>query len=391
MAKKTSDYFIQKLQQGPLSEEDSQLFDEWLKTAPIEDVELLLEAQKAHFESLNNENPLSHPKVVKKIESTIDSSTILNKTSAKPFPFSRWLAYAAMLTLIISGGIYFSKPSLIPGRNVNSKNLDQSITKNRAILFLSDGSKVFLRGTKNGVIANQESAVVLKVKEGKLVYRASKKNVANHTNYNTIATPKGGQYQIVFSDGSMAWLNAASSLKFPTIFKGKQRRIELTGEAYFEVAKDKKRPFTVITNHSQVEVLGTHFNVSAYKDDPNSFSTTTLLEGSVRIVRGDKSKIIKPGEQAKVGTGIKVLKVNADEAIEWKNGNFNFSHENIESIMKKVARWYDVDIEYRTTVTKEGFVGTISQSKGLKEILRQLELTGLVHFKIVGRRVIVMP
>ncbi|XHR96133.1 FecR family protein [Mucilaginibacter sp. UC70_90] len=187
----------------------------------------------------------------------------------------------------------------------------------------------------------------------------------------------------------MVWLNAASSLKFPVAFTGKERNVELSGEGYFEVAKNKAMPFRVTVNHSTVEVLGTHFNIMGYADEKST--NTTLLEGSVKIISGNKQKLIVPGEQARVNGEIEVAKVNATQAVEWKNGNFNFSHENIETIMRKVARWYNVTVQYQGTITNEGFVGTVPRSENITEVLNALELTGLVHFKIIERRVIVMP
>lgn len=207
--------------------------------------------------------------------------------------------------------------------------------------------------------------------------------------YNTISTPRGGQYQLQLPDGSKVWLNAQSSLRFPARFIGNERLVTLTGEGYFEVAKDKAHPFKISINNMQVEVLGTHFNVMGYNDEPAT--TTTLLEGSVKIIKGGSVQKIVPGEQAIVKDGIRVAKVNAEEAIEWKNGNFNFSHEKLGSIMRRISRWYDVDIAYSQRTTGATFVGTIPRSTNITEVLKYLELTGLVHFKIEERRVTVMP
>jgi len=209
--------------------------------------------------------------------------------------------------------------------------------------------------------------------------------------FNTISTPVGGQYTVVLPDGSKVWLNAASSLKFPTAFTGTERRVELTGEGYFEVAKNKHMPFKVNFNREEVEVLGTHFNISAYPDE--AVTRTTLLEGSVRISKNNIKKILVPGQQAissmQTG-GFNIAEVNTDEAIAWKNGLFLFHNENIRSIMKKIARWYNVDVNYQGSFTNQEYGGRISQSKNLSEILKNLELTGTIHFKIEGRRVTVM-
>nr|WP_068888687.1 FecR domain-containing protein [Pedobacter panaciterrae] len=208
-----------------------------------------------------------------------------------------------------------------------------------------------------------------------------------------VATPRGGQYQITLPDGTKVWLNAASKLKFPSSFTGAaQRKVDLSGEAYFEVTKDKKHPFIVISNEQQVEVLGTHFNISSYTDEDNI--KTTLLEGSVAVRNpGSTMQVtLKPGQQSNFTTNkpIVVKQVDANDAIAWKNGKFAFRNESLESIMNKVARWYDVEIVYQNNeISKEILGGSFTRSEGISEILKTLELVGDVHFKIQDRKIIV--
>ncbi|MDO8994551.1 MAG: DUF4974 domain-containing protein, partial [Daejeonella sp.] len=211
--------------------------------------------------------------------------------------------------------------------------------------------------------------------------------------YNTLSTPMGGQYQLSLPDGSRVWLNSGSSIRFPTAFIGKERIIELKGEAFFDIRENKKMPFIVRTNNSMdIRVLGTQFNVMAYDDEKNI--NTTLLEGSVQILKESGTAFLEPGQAAILnkGTGkIKVAAADIEEAVAWKNGFFIFSNENIESIMRKVSRWYNVEVDYQGNLSNKDFVGTISRDKNISEILKMLELTGAVHFRIEGRRITVMP
>ncbi|HWW40381.1 FecR family protein, partial [Pedobacter sp.] len=200
------------------------------------------------------------------------------------------------------------------------------------------------------------------------------------------------QYQLKLPDGTLVWLNSASSLRFPTQFAGKERSVELDGEAYFEVAKNKEMPFKVHVRAMEVRVLGTHFNVMAY-DDEESISTT-LLEGSVKVSNALQTAVIRPGQQAslKKSSGILgVEEVNTVEAIAWKNGKFLFADEDIETIMRRISRWYNVEVEYRGNLSDKNFAGSISRYENVSEVLKMLELTGTIHFKVEGRRIIVMP
>jgi ferric-dicitrate binding protein FerR (iron transport regulator) len=213
----------------------------------------------------------------------------------------------------------------------------------------------------------------------------------------SVRTPRGGTYQVVLPDGSKVWLNAGSSLTFPKKFDKQARVVMLTGEAYFEIAKNPAQPFRVLTIGQHVTVLGTHFNVNAYRDE--LAPRTTLVEGSVNVSWANQTAILKPGQQAvMLNKSFKISKVNVDEVLSWKNGKFKFSNESIESLMRKISRWYDVDIEYRGEITKEKFGGQVSKFSKVSDILEVLQLTGYVHFKIedptekgAGRRIVVLP
>lgn len=261
----------------------------------------------------------------------------------------------------------------------------------RATLTLADGKKIDLTKAANGNLAELAGVEVQKTAGGELIYTV-KPNASGvpAVQYHTIQTPNGGQYQVKLQDGTVVYLNAASTIKYPTIFEGKDRTVEVSGEAYLQVAHNKTKPFRVISSGQVIEVLGTEFNISAYKED--ALIRTTLVEGAVKIFSLGKSSQLVPGQQAQVDAkGIVISNaVNTAEVIAWKDGYFVFS-EPLESIMNKIARWYDVEVEYKAGVDlAQEFGGRISRHKKLSSALKIMELTGNVHFKIEGRRVIVM-
>ncbi len=307
-----------------------------------------------------------------------------------------WYAAAAVILLILSSGLYFNnlkkKTTVIAKTESPRFKNDVLPGDNRAILTLDDGSQINLDDAQNGVLASEDNTDIRKTGSGQLEYSASGKLIET-VKYNTLSTPMGGQYQLSLPDGSRVWLNSGSSIRFPTAFIGKERVVELKGEAYFDITKNKKMPFIVRTNNSMdIKVLGTQFNVMAY-DDEKSINTT-LVEGSVQILKESGTAFLEPGQAAILnkGTGkIKVSEADIDEAVAWKNGYFMFSNENIESIMRKVSRWYNIDVDYQGNLSNKDFVGTISRDKNISELLKMLELTGAIHFKVDGRRVTVMP
>lgn len=265
-------------------------------------------------------------------------------------------------------------PKIVPG-------------KNRAVLTLSNGETISLNDQSNGELAKEDGVIVTKLTDGQLSYTANGEQTNATLHFNTISTPMGGQYMVILPDGTKVWLNAHSSLRYPLYFAGKERLVEVNGEAYFEVTKNTLMPFKVIANDVEVKVLGTHFNVTAYPDEPNI--RTTLLEGSVDV----NNKILFPGQQAQINNQSKKLnvsKVNTDEVIAWKNGLFIFRNEDIQSIMKKIGRWYDVEVVFKDKhVINEKFGGIFSRSGELSEMLESMSLTGMIHFKTEGRRIIV--
>jgi transmembrane sensor len=268
----------------------------------------------------------------------------------------------------------------------------------RAVLTLADGSHIILDSAANGELASQGNTQVVKLAGGQLAYRpgqaagsgpgAGSGSAASF--YNEIATPRGGFYQLILPDGSKVWLDAASSLRYPTAFAGKERSVELTGEAYFDIAPKTDQPFLITTQGMTVQVLGTEFNLMAYSDE--DAIRTTLVTGSLRVVRGNDRQQIRPGEQASWSQGGNAWQLsNPDlrEVLAWKQGEFRFQNLPIAAIMRQIARWYDVDIEFRGPQPASEFNGVISRKKAVTDLLTVLEQTDDVHFTLQGRKIIV--
>lgn len=311
--------------------------------------------------------------------------------------FSGWRVAAAIIAIIsIAAYFHLSHPDRQLVKKINRlKPVQNDVLPggNKAVLTLADGTQIVLDNARDGALASQGNIAVSKSKDGQLVYQVKKDQPAENMqpSFNTIRTPVSGQYQVTLSDDTKVWLNANSSLKFPTVFTGDERSVEIEGEAYFEVAKDKKRPFKVMSNGQVIEVLGTHFNVNAYNDEAET--KTTLVEGSVKIVSGTSSKIIKPGQQARVSHEnhtMDIASIDPEGVVSWKNGLFVFDNEDIHSIMRKISRWYGVEIVFQNDEINERFGGTISRFENVSQVLKLLEVTETIHFKIEGRRITVM-
>lgn len=297
---------------------------------------------------------------------------------------------AATILVAISAGLIFYINKTVESNNIIALNgPDINPGKTSALLTLANGHKIMLSGTASGQLAKESGVSISKTKDGELIYETTDQTQPeSSSSYNTLSTLTGQQYQVRLPDGSTVWLNAASALKYPVSFNSLQeRRIELEGEAYFEVAKDRKHPFIVSSKGQQIKVLGTHFNVNSYADENST--KTTLLEGSIQI---NGRVLIKPGEQATgAGDQIKVSKADTESAIDWKNGDFIFNNnDDFKSAMRKIARWYDVDIIYGSSSDIEMELrGWVSRKNTLSVVLQRIESTGKVHFKIEGRRVTV--
>ena len=317
------------------------------------------------------------------------------KPSGRVHFLRRW-GWAAAAIIIITAGAYLlsvqrkNTTVSIPG---TSKLADIAPGKQGAILTLADGSQVVLDSLANGIVAKQNGAQVV-LKNGQLSYDALGEATAEIT-YNTITVPRGRQFQLVLPDGSRVWLNAASSLTYPTAFSGRERSVKISGEAYFEIARDEQRPFKVnIDNETGIQVLGTRFNVHAYPEE--AAIKTTLLEGAVRMISGKQQALLAPGQAAQTLRGVNqqpiqiINNTDLEKALAWKNGLFDFEDTRLEEVMRQLARWYDIEIVYESGIPPIVFGGKISRDMMLSDLLKVLD-DSEVHFRTEGRRLIVMP
>lgn len=357
------------------------------------------EALMAHISTLIAQESTQAPQNTQPASEKIFNEVISSDKPAigqvRPIRRYRMFAAAAVLLLIVTTGAYFFfrkeeqnntiaeskpvKPEKNPGRNT-------------AVLTLADGSKIELDSAGNGIIATQGATNVL-LQQGQLAYDAQQNTTEKSVAYNTITTPRGGEFAITLPDGTKVWLNAASSLRFPTVFTGGKRKVELTGEAYLEVAEDKAHPFEVQIRDVNVSVLGTQFNIMGYDDEPTL--VTTLVSGSVKVEAAGKSpQMLVPGEHAilnHTSGSLSVEKADIVEETAWKNGQIHFNGANIRQIMRQVSRWYDADIVFKGNVADLDFTCTVSRKDKLSKLLALLELTGAVHFTMENGKIIVQP
>lgn len=307
----------------------------------------------------------------------------IQKSTAR---FSWWWAAAALLPLMGSFWLLHQPAPKPVAVKLHEKIMPVKPGANVATLTLANGRVITLDDAPEGKLAETGNSSISKNQQG-LSYTANGQQ--RTPTINTIAVPRGGQYQLTLSDGTRVWLNSESSLTFPDIFNGSDRKLMLSGEAYFEVSKDDTKPFTVQTAQATVHVLGTSFNMSAYKDE--KLIKATLVDGAIRLSNETASTLLSPGEQGIItATGIEKKRVNINQEIAWKSGYFVFRNNTIQEIMRQISRWYNVQIAYSGDIPQGTFGGTYSRSKDLEELLNGLELTGLVHFKIEGRTLIVM-
>lgn len=305
-----------------------------------------------------------------------------------------WLTAAAIITLTIGSILFFQlihatneRPS-VADTNTAPSHHDIKPGGTKAMLILASGKSICL--DKDGDSTFRLGASVLVQQNGIITYNA-KESKSEDIQYNKLVTPRGGQFQLVLPDGSKVWLNAESSLEYPTAFVGTQRIVTLTGEAYFEVEENNNLPFKVIANGVEVNVLGTHFNIMAYQNE--KLIKTTLLEGKVKVTRGSQSKLLKPGEVAsfdKAKERLSVGTANKVQAIAWKNGYFDFREATLKEIMRQLSRWYNVEVEYQGEIPERHFTGEAPRDLNLSDVLKILATSG-IHFSIQERQIIVKP
>ncbi len=390
MTNKTAKELLDKYYSGTITDAELAILENWYN-------------QQA---KINSDFPLSDQDIEEDlIKISNKLSSLKEATSHSHINRYRNIWYIAASILLISTlGISYLLISNRPERSdqvltntapPHKKSNALSPGDKRALLTLADNTQIVLDNIESGDIKASNGILISKNADGQLIYEVSAVENNNGTSkgYNTISTPAGGEYQVKLSDGTLVWLNAKSSIKFPTIFSENERHVEITGEVYFDVSHNLNKPFVVETDGQKVRVLGTQFNINAYSKVKGI--KTTLVEGSVLVQSDLKnlSKILKPGEESILDqnhSNLSVRKVDLESALAWKNGYFIFQDADLEEIMEQIARWYDADIEYATANRNIQFGGAISKYRKLPEVLSLLEMTEKVKFKIEGRRVIVM-
>lgn len=316
---------------------------------------------------------------------------VSQQPTSKKLPYKYAAAVALVMFSALVGYWYLQQDKEPVQQTIITSNTPVSeFQSKKTTLTLADGSAITLDDAATGELAKQGATTIIKSSDGKIHYKPTGTSVAI-ISYNTISTQKGGQYQLALPDGSLVWLNAASSITYPTAFGSTERKVKVQGEAYFEIRQLANQPFIVETNNQEVVVLGTSFNINAYKTDA---SETTLISGRVKVKNlrsaSTASHTLSVGEKALINhQGIQIAKANIEEITAWKNGYFQFQGE-LQDIMDQIGRWYDVRIDYRLSGKEAlSFGGKISRNRSLQEVLTIIEATGNVHFKVEGRRVMV--
>jgi len=302
-----------------------------------------------------------------------------------------YVAAAVVFIVLLSVKYLVHRPEKLNATSVPviAKNDVPAPIGSKTTLTLSNGAKIVLDNVREGILSRQGNADIIKSKDGQLVYEAAQQGSSVQLSYNTLTTAIGGQSQLLLADGTKVWLNSASSITYPTSFSGKDRAVKITGQAYFEIAKDKSKPFVVTAQDMNVEVLGTHFDINGYGDERTI--KTTLLEGSVKVVSGGRMMLLKPGQQTQVSNDGKlnlIDKIDTEIATAWLNGKFAFEDENISLILKQLARWYDLEISYDGTQPNIQLTASVSKRSSLSAVLKVLEISG-VHFRLEGKKLIV--
>lgn len=385
-----------RLLAGKLQEGDAEKLSEWLGNSQLdsETESLILQHLSEHSEHWDSLSPQLRERLEQRLP-LIFASDHRRPALVRLISRHRWVGYAASLLVLLGLGWLLLKNQLQSPQQepqpLTQQDSSEAIEpgKEGAILTLENGSRLVLDSLGNGLLTTANGTQVL-LRDGQLVYEPGSVPV-DVVGYNTMSTPKGRQFKLVLPDGSKVWLNAASSIRYPTAFTGASREVEISGEAYFEVAHNREQPFQVkMDNGNRVEVLGTHFNINSYSNEERI--STTLLEGSVRVTSASGTTVLLPGQQARSGgsSAIQVLaQVNLEKVMAWKNGLFDFQDASLEEVMRQLERWYDISVVYEGAVPKLEFYGRMGKDLDLETVLRGLEKSN-VHFRLEpGRKLII--
>lgn len=383
------DEILSRYARRQVSPEEQQAFQEWMQTLSQQELDVLIDDYAALVAALPDLNESADTGLLLSIHEEIALKEFEEAAPTVPrIPIWRnWrAAAAAIIILTLSATIFFwlrNHPQQLAEES-STPAIEIAPGKSGAILTLADGSQMVLDSANNGILAKQNGSL-LSMQDGQLVYGSSADN-SKGVEYNTMSTPRGRQFEITLPDGTHVWLNAASSIRYPTAFRGKVRKVELEGEAYFEVAKNVNQPFIVnARNKATIEVLGTSFNVNAYKNE-NSLNTT-LINGSIKV----NGTIIKPGQQARVTDAVRVTaNADIDQVMAWQRGYFNFDGASLKEVIQQLERWYDIEAVYEKGIPDISFGGEMTRNMTLNGVLIALEKSGM-RYRLEGRKLIILP
>lgn len=375
--------YMEKYAAGTLEPEEEKAFLAWLETASPGEFQQMLDASGVpdDFKAWRQPSTASVQQFRQRLAER--EQPVVRRM----FPWRRIAAAAAVL--IIAGGAAWYMLTRTPEAPITPQQAElRPPGSNKALLTLADGTVIELDDARDGTLSQQGGARIIKLPGGKISYDHA--DATGEPVYNTISTPKGGQYQVQLSDGTVVWLNAASSLRFPAVFNGGERLVELKGEGYFDVAAQAGSPFRVQVRDARVEVLGTQFNINAYADEP--VAQTTLLHGAVKVLRGTETMLLRPGQQASFKEGEKMALQAADleQAVAWKNGFFHFEGTSLPVLMRQIGRWYNVEVAFKGEVPNRQFAGRITRDVGLQAVVDALKSSG-VNYRMQGGVLEVYP
>jgi transmembrane sensor len=396
---------LQRLFKGEITPDEKETLAAWIQESGEQERFMTLVQQS--WENFESHQTIPGDKAAHLLESVLHKSPLQEEARVVSIKtrhrrIYRAMAAAVLLLLIGAALVFRAPPSPAPAKMALKSDVAPPSASN-AILTLAGGKKIVLDSAGNGELTTQGKTDIVKLGDGQIAYQA--KGAAEATVYNTLTVPRGSRIAtLTLSDGSKVWLNAGSSLTYPVVFSGNQRKVSVTGEIYFEVAPHAGRPFIVTNGSTEIAVLGTHFNVNAYEDEEDL--KVTLLEGAVKVSGGQEKALLTPGQMAvlqpatfespsgitaqQTNVSLKVLKdVDVEQVMAWKNGQFNFSDVDIRTVMRELARWYGVDVQYQDNVTEKFYMET-DRNTNVSNILKILETTGGVHFQITGDKIIVM-
>lgn len=379
---------------GKASPEELDLLSEYLSSAPEDEVWMeLMEELMITEPALSGYDPAAWQPFVEELQRKNAGAAPSSAVAVHRIHFLkryRWWAAAAVLLLVAGSTWWFrlNRTSQPAFSRQETPHKDLLPGGNRAILTLAGGRQIILDSAANGLLTQQGNARIQKLANGQLAYQRIHEK-STEVLYNTLSTPRGGQYQLTLPDGSRVWLNAASSITYPTAFTGTDRTVKITGEAYFEVVHNDRQPFRVQGGDQLIEDIGTAFNVNAYTDEPAT--KTTLVAGKVKVSRGSAIRVLSPGQQAQSKGGDLEMVAHADveQVLAWKNGVFAFRDADLSTVMRQLARWYNINVEYDGPVPTGTFDGEIGRSLTLNQVLQGLANTR-IHYTIIDNHKIII-